>query len=198
MTNEPPSGNSPRSVWQNQKLEGIRMSANEIRAKDRRFQRRIFWRNALEYAAAIALVLFSSFQFRKSSDVVMRAGFVLAGAGTLYLVWQLWRRGSPRNLPAEMGLASALDFHRRELERQRDLLASVWRWYLGPLMPGWVVLMIGIGRTNPGHLQHFALRFTVFNIVAVALFVFGWKLNQRGARKLQRRIDELDGLRGHH
>jgi len=196
MTNESPPNNGPQSIWQSQKLEGIRMSADEIRLRARKFQRKILWRNAREYVAAFAVIVFFGFEFWRTTDTVTRAGFGLSSAGLLYVVWQLGRRGSSRNLPAEMGLVSGLEFHRRELERQRDLLQSVWRWYLGPLIPGWVVLMVGMARTNPGHLRHFGLTFTIFNLFAAFVFVLVWKINQRAARKLQRQIDELDALRG--
>lgn len=194
MMNESPPDRGPRSVWQNQKLEGIRMSADELRRRAGKFQRRIFWRNAREYVAALVVVVFFGFQFWRTPDAVTRAGFVLISAGALYLVWHLGRRGSSRSLPVEMGLASGLEFHRRELERQRDLLQSVWRWYLGPLMPGWVVLAIGMARTNPGHLRNFGLIFTLYQIIAALFFVFVWHINRRAARKLQQQIDELDAL----
>ena len=116
--------------------------------------------------------------------------------GMLYLMVQLHRKGSARNLTSDLGLASGLDFYRRELERQRDLVGSVWSWYLGPLIPGWVVLMVAFARTNPGHLRHFGLSLAGFNLFAALAFVFVWKLNQRAARSLQRQIDELNGLEG--
>jgi hypothetical protein len=95
-----------------------------------------------------------------------------------------------------MGLASGLDFFRRELERQRDLVGSVWSWYLGPLIPGWVVLMVALARINPGHLRHFGLTFAAFNLFAALVFVLIWRLNLWAARRLQRRIDELNALQG--
>jgi hypothetical protein len=191
---EPLPGNDPQSVWQKQQLEGIRMSADEICRRATAYQRRILWRNAREYVGALATVVFFGFQFWWTTDTATRAGFVLIGAGLLYIVWQLWTKGASRSVPAEMGLSSALEFHRRELERQRDLVRSVWRWYLAPLIPGWVVLSIGLARTNPGHIRHFALVFTIFQIVAASAFIFVWWLNQRAARRLQGRIDELDAL----
>ena len=88
-----------------------------------------------------------------------------------------------------------LEFFKRELERQRDLLQNVGKWYLGPLVPGLVIITIASARSNPGHLRHFALFLTVYGLFVVFLFVYIWKLNHRAARKLQRQIDELDALR---
>jgi len=39
---------------------------------------------------------------------------------------------------------SCIDFHRSELMRQHDLLATVWSWYLLPFTPGLVVFLIGL------------------------------------------------------
>ena len=55
MTNES-SPNDMRNVWQNQKPEGIRMSAEEIRRKAVKFERNIFWENALNYSIALGLI----------------------------------------------------------------------------------------------------------------------------------------------
>lgn len=95
-----------------------------------------------------------------------------------------------------MGLASGLEFFERELERRRDLHHSIWPWGLAPLIPGWVALTVAFARTNPGHLRHPGLSLTVLNLVAAAAFVFSWKVDERAARRLQSRIDELSALEG--
>jgi hypothetical protein len=193
--NESPRNNSPQSIWQNQKVEGIRMPVDEIRRKAGKFHSTILWRNAREYVAALAVVVFFGFQFFLTRDALMRAGYGVMIGGMLYLAWQLHRKGSSRSLPEEMGLASGLEFFRRELERQRDLVQSVWSWYLGPLIPGWVLLTVAMARANPGHLRQIGPVLGVLNLVAALAFVFVWKLNQWAAGKLQRQIDELDTLR---
>jgi hypothetical protein len=172
------------------------MSVDEIRHRAGKFHKKIYWRNALEYVASLAVVVFFAFEFWRMPDALTRVGMGLMIAGMLYLIWQLHRKGSARSLPAEMGLASGLDFFRRELERQRDLVGSVWSWYLGPLIPGWVVLMVALARINPGHLRHFGLTFAAFNLFAALVFVLIWRLNLWAARRLQRRIDELNALQG--
>jgi hypothetical protein len=65
-------------------------------------------------------------------------------AGTLCIVVQIYKRASPVTLPVDLALTASLEFHRRELVRQRDLLRSVWRWYIGPIVPGLVVFYAGI------------------------------------------------------
>jgi len=195
MTNPSPPYDI-RKAWQSQRVEGTRMSIDEIRQKARKYQQKIGWRNLREYIAALVVVVFFSYNLWHNPDTVTGVGFAIIIAGMLYMIYQLHHRGSARSLPAEMGSASWLEFHRRELERQRDLVGGVWSWYLGPIIPGWVVLMVGFARTNPGHLHHYGLFLAVFNLVTALVFVGIWKLNQRAARRLQHRIDELDALQG--
>jgi hypothetical protein len=183
-----------RKAWQSQRAEGKPMSIDEIRHKARKFQKKIGRRNLREYIAALVVVIFFGYSLWHNPDTVTRVGFALIIAAMFYVMYQLHHRGSARSPAAEMGSESWLELHRRELERQRDLLGNIWSWYLGPIIPGWVVLMLGIARTNPGRLHHFGLFLAVFNLVTAVVFVGLWKLNQRAARRLQRRIDELDGL----
>lgn len=170
------------------------MSADDIRRKAGKLERKVFWLNALNYVAALVVVIFFGSQFWHTPDALTRVGFGLLIAGMLNVAWQLHRKGSSRSLPADMGLASGLEFFKRELERRRDLPRTIWPWGLAPLIPGWVVLTVAVARTNPGHLRHLGLSLTVFNLVAAAAVVFVWKLDQRAARRLQRQIDELDAL----
>lgn len=194
MANESPSNDRLKSVWQNQPSEGMLMSVDEIRRRARKFQKKIYWRNAREYIAALVVVIFFGFEFWLVADALTRVGSGLCIAGLLYVVGQLHRKGSARSLPAEMGLATSLEFFRRELERQRDLLRSLWSWYLGPLIPGPVVLLLARARTSPDHLRQIGLSLAL--AFFMLLFVLVWMLNQRAARKLQRRIEELNALEG--
>ena len=84
---------------------------------------------------------------------------------------------------------SGLEFTRSELVRQRDLLRSVWWWYLLPFVPGMLLIPVGYWLEGPGWVL---LALGIF--VAVAFVGIGL-LNQRVAHKLQRRIDDLDGVR---
>jgi hypothetical protein len=190
MMNEPPS-NDIRQVWQNQSVEAIQMSLDEIRNKAQKFQRRVHWSNLREYLAAVFVVAIFGFYFWRFDGILLRTGSALVIAGTLYVMYQLYKRGSAKTVPADLASRTCLDFHRRELERQRDLLRDVWRWYLLPFVPGMVVFFAGgaielpLGRWGP-------LGITVA-LCAIVFFLIG-KLNHWAARKLQHQIDGLDAL----
>jgi hypothetical protein len=192
MVNESPPNDRLKTVWQNQPSEGIRMSVDEIRHRAGKFQKKIYWRNAREYVAALVVLVAFGFDFWRTSNTLARVACGLIIAGTLYVIRHLHQRGASRSVPAEMGLASGLEFYRRELERQRDLVGSVASWYLGPMIPGLVVLMAARARINPGRLWPIGLSSALVALV----FVSAWWLNQRAARRLQFRIDELNALEG--
>ena len=81
----------------------------------------------------------------------LRAAGVVSVAAVIFIVYHLHRYGSARVMPAEMGLTNCLQFHRGELERQRDLLRSVWKWYLAPLVPGMTLVCLGSVLARPEH-----------------------------------------------
>jgi len=196
MANEPARNEDVRSVWQNQKGEGIPMSVDAIRLKAGKYRSKIVWRNTREYLAVVFVVVFFGLQFVHTTDVLARVATGMIIAASLYIAWHLHTKGSGRRLPENLGLTSSIEFHREELVRQRDLVRSVPRWYLGPMIPGMTLLMISIGRTNPGHVKHFGWVFGSFSALVVLVFAGVWRLNVRAARKIQKRIDELDQLRG--
>jgi len=181
-----------QQLWQAQPTEGVRMSVEKLQAGATRFQRTIRHRNLREYLASAAVVSVFGYQFLRSDDVLARVGFALLIAGTLYLAWNLHAKGSSKALPSDPGLMSFLEFQRRELIRQRDLLRSIWRWYLGPLVPGFAVVIAAFGRANPAHFRHMGWVVALY-VAAVAVVFFGiaW-LNQRAAGRLQQQIDALD------
>jgi len=192
MSDESSQDRRMKELWQSQPTEGVRMSIDQIRVSAGTFQHRIQWRNMREYVTAMLLVFFFSYEFWRAGDVLVRIGFGLIIAGIFYLIWHLLSKGSWRPLPEDAGLSSCIEFQRRQLVQQRDLVSSVWRWYLGPLVPGMAMLLVAFYRANPGHLKNPAVVVVPEAIFFAVVFVAIAKLNARAARKLQRQIDELD------
>ncbi len=73
------------------------------------------------------------------------------------------------------------DFHRAELERQRDLLRGVWTGHLLPFVPGLAVLLVGAG----------SVRAAVFGVFCGVLFLIIGAVNTYAARELEREIRRL-------
>jgi uncharacterized membrane protein len=183
-----------QEIWQCQPVEGIKMSADEIRNRALKFEKRIFWRNAREYAGALIAVVVFAVSFVKTDDLGMRAAFAVLIAGLGYVVYEMHKRAAA--IPAsEMGTKPYLQFHREELERQHDYLCHIWRWYLGPLVPGMLALAAASVRLAHARLHGLSalqlLKGLGPLVVIVLLFVFIWKINQWAANALQKQIDEL-------
>jgi hypothetical protein len=184
-----------RHIWQNQPVEDPPMDLEKIRRKARQFEKRIRNRNRREYIAAIVMLVVFSCYIVIFSDLLIRVGSGLIIAGTVYMVYQLYKRSSPETLPADFGLTASLAFYRSELARQRESLRSIWSWYLAPFVPGLLIFNIGLMRKQgPGLVLAIAL---ALNAVVVG-GVFGgiWWLNRRAAERLSRQIAELDDLGG--
>jgi hypothetical protein len=175
-----------RDVWQSQPVENTTMPLDEIRRSARRFEKRIQHRNLREYAGGAAGLAAFTYYLFKFDSLSIRAGSALIIAGMLSIMVQIYKRASPGKLPPDMALTESLQFHRRELERQRDLLRSVWRWYIGPVLPGLLVF-------TAGTIPHHGSGRVFFVLVLFYAVVFGWIiwLNHRAAQRLDRQIAEI-------
>jgi hypothetical protein len=188
MENEIPPDDL-RKVWQNQTVEANQMSLDELRRKAEKFQKRIHNRNFREYAASVFVIAAFGYYIWRFPAVRLGSGLIIAA--TLYVMYQLHKRGAAKNVPAALGLGTCRDFHRRELELQRDLLKDVWKWYLLPFAPGLLAFVAVPAMHSPPDKW---LRAVPFILLCAVFFYAVAILNQRGARKLQRQIDELDAM----
>jgi hypothetical protein len=162
------------TAWRAQTAALAARPLAELRAAARAVEHRIVWRNRLETAAGVL--------------GLCGWALVLVIAGGVVVLWQLHRRAGLRRLPPPALGGATLPFHRAELLRQRDAMRSVGRWYLAPLVPGFIVSAWGMARHVP------ASQPGLFLLVAAALFVAVIVLNRRGAAQLQRQIDALDAM----
>lgn len=188
MANEP-LPDDLRNVWRNQPLENATIVLEEIRAKATRFERRISRRNLREYLGGLIGVAVYAYYIWRFPNVFVRAGSAMIIAGALFVMWRIHRHGRVARLPQDLGLNASLDFHRRHLARQRDLLRSVFWWYLLPMIPGLLVFLMGsLGARG---LQ---FRQAPFLAIMVGFFIWVWWINKRAAERLDRQIADLDRL----
>jgi hypothetical protein len=187
-----------KNLWQSQPAEPPKIRPEVLRRKMNKFERTIFWRNMREYAASVVVIVVFGYYGLKLHGLLLRVGAGLVIAGTLEVMYELHRRGSVRTPPADLGLNTCIDFHRKSLERQRDALRTIWSWYLLPFVPGLAVFEIGSAmnqwKAHPAALGHIVTNFIISGGTIAAIFLAIWKLNQWTAAKLQKRIDELTAL----
>ena len=175
-----------KSLWQAQEVAPVQFSPEELGKKSRSLRWRVSARNALEYLACLLVIAGFWNYLREFPQPLLRLGSALIILGTLYVAWQIHRRAS--SMPASPGLPG-LDYHRQQLQRQRDALRSVWAWYIGPLVPGMVVFRWGV-ETQLDASAPFA-RGLYANLAIAAVMVIVVLINLYTARKLQRQIDQL-------
>ena len=173
-----------QDLWQCQPVEGFQMSAEEICRRTSKFEKRIVWRNVREYVAGLIVTVFFGWSLLRTHDVLFRSAFAVLIAGVIYVLYQLHRKGAARLDPTALADTDCLQFYRNELRRQRDLLRSVWSWYLGPLVPGLVLLTVASALANP-HLPNL-VALAISDVFVAGVLIFVWKLNSRAARSLQR------------
>jgi len=180
--------NDLKTLWKSQGTEFPPMSLEDIRTQAGKLHSNVRWRNIREAAAAVLVVGGFGFYLWWFPDPLMRAGSVLVILGTLFVMWKLFTRGKSETLPGERSATTWTDYYRGELVRQRDLLKSVWKWYLAPLVPGMAIFLAGMAHSRP-----YAASGKIAGVAALCALVFLGigLLNNWGARQLQKRIDAL-------
>ena len=181
-----------RNLWQAQGSVDAPLTLEELRGKGGKFRTTIMRRNRREYVAVALMAPYFSYFAWTAGLPLMRVGNGLLAAALLYMAYQLHRRASASPAPGELAWKSCLDFHRAQLERQRDALSGIWSWYLGPLIPGFATIAIAIA--IPLFRKSIVAGLLSFLwIVAPALVLWQVRAAQsRGGGEIQRQIDELE------
>ena len=190
MTPEDPM-DSIRSAWHTLDDVEVTPALEHVRRRARSTAARFARRNLREYVAGVVLMaVISADIVRGGFNGLLDVGQVLIVLGIAYVLVYLFRHGRTVPLPEQLGLTDAVTFYRAELVRQRDLLATVWQWYLTPLLPGMLLTLVGRSVQSPALWA--SVGRTMFGALCVGGFVL--YLNRRSAGRVQHAIDGLDAL----
>ena len=185
-----------QTLWTQQTQETFSMSLADIHAHSRRFQSRIRTRNLTEYAAAALVIAVFGWMAFLIPDLVVKAGCILTALGAAYVAYALHAKAGTSGGQPE-GAEPLLDFHRAELLRQRQALATVPRWYLAPFVLGMLLFVGGVSFASDSGLPLLA-RFIQFGtslaIIGAVFAGVAW-LNARAVKQLDARIAALDEAR---
>jgi hypothetical protein len=176
---------SIRELWQSLEEESQPMPVEELRRRAAAFETRIRRRNWGEYGSSIFVGACCLWILYAGMPWHVRAGAVLILVGVAAVCLNLYRKGAAP--PAADAATASRDWYRKELERQRDLLRGVWKWYLGPLIPGLAMWFAGGLWDHPEQWR----RALVSCGFAAVLFAGIGELNARTARKLDKEIASL-------
>ena len=185
-----------KQAWQSSVEIGGAPPLDEVRKGAEKFYRYVKWRNIVEYVAcAVVIVVFTVYIFILP-HILQKVGSAMVVAAAIFAPWQLHRRASA--VPLSMaGTMPIYDFVRGQLVRHRDALKGIFSWYILPFFPGMALVVAGNGlhaeteAAGPPIWQ----RWAALGAMA-ATIAFIWWLNQLAARRLQKRIDEIDALTG--
>ena len=184
---DPQNDRDLQALWQSQPPDGNTIALDLIHQMAEGLEHRINRRNRREYVAAAVVVGVFGWQMFTSPSVLLRIGAGMSIAAAIAVVCMIHQWGTARMLPSDLALTSALEFHRAQLERQRDLLRTVWWWYLLPFTPGVLVLEIGHALAQPERRPQIIFGSVVMFLAMVGIYV----LNRRAAARIQRQIDRL-------
>jgi drug/metabolite transporter (DMT)-like permease len=179
-----------KAIWGAQAMEPDLVSVEQIRANADKFQSAVQRRNRIEYAAAVFVIAGFGLYLWIFPTPLMRLGSLLIIAGTIFIVVWIRFRASTNPIPSQVSFMDYISRYREELRRQQTALRTVWLWYLGPLVPGLMVFTIGMSRLIE-HAPGNGRPMWPLVVVMVGVFAGVWLLNLWGARRLQKKIDEL-------
>ena len=166
------------------------MTLADIRSKALKFQTRIHRRNLREYIGiVVGTVIYCGFMWYLPG-LLVKFGAALTLGGMYFSVYQIRRDGSAREVPVDSPPSACLEFHRRELTRQRDMLRRIGPWHIGPIIPGLVLFFVGTWIGNVDDFKQ-SLIVAASGILAAAVLWFVHWLNVRAANKLDQELETL-------
>jgi hypothetical protein len=120
--------------------------------------------------------------------MIIQVALGLLVAGSLAIGYHLHKRRSGRTPPRDLGLLPIVEFHCRELDRERDAQQSLLSWYILAVIPGLSVLIVALALGGSGR---GVVPAAILAAAFAAVFTFVLHTARRTARRLQGEIDAL-------
>jgi hypothetical protein len=181
-----------RSAWAKQTDQSLDVDLANAEASVRRRQAGIARRDRRVYlsAAIIGSSWLYATWFMPDLRLASVSGLFLAA----WLTWQMYRRSGARLPGASVDLPCAV-YQRALLERERDLAASLPKWYLVPAIVGQVAIATTLATSPRFTTSQFYPEGLVLFVgsAGVALLVI-WRRWRRQAMELQRELDAIGAV----
>lgn len=133
-------------------------------------------------ACAVALLGQGGTSARPAADRMIGWGFIALALGLAVAGWLLhWQSRAARRVDPALTAHDAL---LARLAAERDLLRSAWRWYVLPLVPGFVLIYVG-GMSDPDPGMLFMIAAAALTVALLAAIVL---LNRHAASAFDREI----------
>ena len=185
-----------QKLWHADAAAGSFTDPTRLEKRRTGFERTIRRRNLIEYAAGALLLCLevpAFVMFATTGEPLMAGAMVLMLLGTLWVLWNMYRRASMERRRPEEDCRSHLVAQYR---RQADALRTVPMWYIGPLLPGVLGVYGTVAFKAIGEVDAWDILTEMGPPFGATLAFFGFViwLNQRAARSLQRRAEELEAV----
>lgn len=139
MTDNTPNQPDPlQELWrdeENDAMTTVDISALESAVET--FETRIRRRNLRETLVGVGMILVFGVTAFLAAPLLIKLGSGLLVLGIGWILYTLFRRGSPPPDPNGLETAEFAARHRAHLLRQAALLERVPVWYIGAMLPGW-------------------------------------------------------------
>lgn len=178
-----------KSRWQQPAEEPLVLTREALRRRSLAFHRTVWRQDMVELFGCGFVAVFFACQVASAPNVATRLGELLAIVCVVTAGYQLRRHAATRPTEASIG-ASLLAFHVRELQRRRDLLRSVWRWIVGPVVAALWLILAGFVQAKPGD----AAALVTLGCVMTGIGLVMGLANLRDARRLEREMAILVAL----
>lgn len=179
-----------RAIWRGQAVAALQMTPQQLRRRAAQFESAIRRRTLRDLVSFALVALMFAFGLLLDNAVV-RVGAALMVLWALFSMYALRRFGSVEATPGDSSAETCAACHQRHLERQRDIALS-WPWGIGLAIPGFVLVVIGLGAgARLPNWMFSAVMTGVFLFMYIGLVIYGQML----ARQWQREIDSLRPLR---
>jgi hypothetical protein len=187
------------TLWRSAPTDGPPVAdLGAIAARSTTLRRGSNRRNVREtFAGVLGVAIVLAFGAVAASSLLLQVGCVALVLGQIVVLGVLWRRGRPRPAPRlEAPTEDHLAYLRAELVRERNLLGSVWRWYLAPVLPGLLLVWGGILLQLSPYVPALWtwLNLVIMVVATVGIMALIARLHRRASEKLAREIEALDGV----
>jgi hypothetical protein len=165
------------------------MTSEALHRKSVAFHRTVWRQDLAELMGCGLVALAFGFQIGAAPNALVRLGEVLGIVSAILAAFQLRRYAATRPSDASIG-ASLIGFHIRELQRRRDLLRSVSRWMVVPILIAIWVIVAGFVQARPDTAGPLFALGGIMTLIGLVLSL----ANVRKARGLQREVDALQTI----
>ena len=189
------AGDGPKTIWLNQPTETSMMTLKLLRQRSRDLRARTRRKLLETLVVPLAVGLCYAFGLKEFAALrqVLQPLFAFALGWSLVGLYFLNRGMWSAVEPEDIGLSTGLQFCRREVERQRDLVRRALVWSFGPILLAigtFILALAMVGTTDRGILPN-GLPFLILVVIWIAGYFIIRVREQRG---LQREISELNDL----